>query len=159
VWTFGLPSRFSAAVVESRRVSAEGIILEWRGALSDQEMAELIASHGGAPVRGWWDQIRPHSYGWVTARSSAGLLVGFVNLVTDGGDHAFLVDTKTRGSFQRKGIATDVVRFATDHARAAGCEWLHVDFGSQLRRFYLDACGFQPTDAGLIHLRPPANAR
>jgi hypothetical protein len=35
---------------------------------------------------------------------------------------------------------------------AAGCEWLHVDFEPELRRFYLDACGFRPTDAGLIRL-------
>jgi len=35
----------------------------------------------------------------------------------------------------------------------AGCEWLHVDFDDDLRRFYFDACGFSPTDAGLIALR------
>jgi hypothetical protein len=37
-------------------------------------------------------------------------------------------------------------------ARAAGCEWLHVDFEDHLRRFYLGACGFTPTNAGLIEL-------
>jgi ribosomal protein S18 acetylase RimI-like enzyme len=86
----------------------------------------------------------------------AGSIVGFVNVVTDGGDHAFLIDAKTRGTFQRRGIATEVVRFATDYARAAGCEWLHVDFEDALRPFYFNACGFQPTDAGLIRLRSPA---
>jgi hypothetical protein len=141
-------------VVESSRSLADGVTLEWRGPLSDKEMVDLIGSYCGEPVRGWWDQIRPHSFGWVTARASDGLIVGFVNLVTDGCDHAFLIDTKTRGTFQRKGIATEVVRFATDHARAAGCEWLHVDFDHELRSFYFDACGFEPTDAGLIHLRP-----
>ena len=38
------------------------------------------------------------------------------------------------------------------HARAAGCEWLHVDFDPELAPFYLGACGFERTDAGLIHL-------
>jgi hypothetical protein len=37
-------------------------------------------------------------------------------------------------------------------ARAAGCEWLHVDFDDHLRSFYFDACGFTPTNAGLIAL-------
>jgi hypothetical protein len=46
-----------------------------------------------------------------------------------------------------------VVAFAADHARAAGCEWLHVDFDDELRAFYLEACDFEPTAAGLIHLR------
>jgi hypothetical protein len=32
------------------------------------------------------------------------------------------------------------------------CEWLHVDFEDHLRAFYFDACGFEPTNAGLIGL-------
>lgn len=86
-----------------------GIVLHWRGELTDAEMCDLIASYGGSPVSGWWDHIRPHSHGWVTARTADGELAGFVNVVTDGGDHAFLIDTKTRGSLQRQGIATRVV--------------------------------------------------
>ena len=81
------------------------------------------------------------------------MLVGFVNVTSDGGDHAFLIDTKTRGAFQRRQVGTRVVAFAAQHVKAAGCEWLHVDFDADLRPFYFDACGFQPTDAGLIDLR------
>jgi ribosomal protein S18 acetylase RimI-like enzyme len=126
--------------------------LEWRGELTDDEMVDLVDSYGGNSLAGWWDRVRPHSFGWVTARTSDGLLVGFVNVVSDGGDHAFLVDTKTRGSFQRRGIGTRVVALAVEHARAAGHEWLHVDFDPHLREFYFEACGFEPTDAGLIRL-------
>ena len=118
-------------------------------------MLELVASYGGTPAPGWWDRIRPHSFGWVTARTRDGLLVGFVNVVSDGGDHAFLIDTKTRGSFQRRGIGVRVVAVAAEHARSAGHEWLHVDFDPHLRGFYFGACGFEPTDAGLIRLNRP----
>jgi GNAT superfamily N-acetyltransferase len=79
-------------------------------------------------------------------------LVGFVNVAWDGGDHAFLIDTKTRVDRQREGIGTLVVRAAIEDARAAGCEWLHVDFRPELRPFYVAACGFRETDAGLFHL-------
>lgn len=127
----------------------------WRGELTDAEMVELVESHGGNATPGWWDSIRPHSFGWVTARDHDGLLVGFVNVVSDGCDHAFLLDTKTRGDRQRSGIGRRVVELAAEHARSAGHEWLHVDFGPELRPFYLDACGFQATDAGLIRLRQP----
>ena len=34
----------------------------------------------------------------------------------------------------------------------AGCEYLHVDFEDHLRPFYLGACGFAPTNAGLLSL-------
>jgi GNAT superfamily N-acetyltransferase len=126
--------------------------LSWRGDVSDAELVELIDSHGGNSVPGWWNQIRPHSLGWVSARSVDGRLVGFVNVAWDGGDHAFLLDTKTRGDHQHRGIGTSVVQFATRHAKAAGCEWLHVDFVPELALFYFQSCGFRPTEAGLIHL-------
>lgn len=113
-----------------------------------------MEAHGGNSEAGWWDRIRPHSLGWVTAREEgSGVLVGFVNVAWDGGDHAFLIDTKTRASHQRRGIATAVVARAVQEARAAGCEWLHVDFTDDLAPFYFDACGFRPTAAGLIALR------
>lgn len=128
------------------------VTYSWRGHVSDDELFELVVSHAGTPEHGWWDEIRPHSLGWVTARDGD-LLVGFVNVATDGSDHAFLLDTKARGDRQRSGIGTELVRVATDGARAAGCEWLHVDFQPEHRTFYVDACGFAPTDAGLIRLR------
>lgn len=131
----------------------DGLILRWRGQLGDEEMVDLVASHGGKPAPGWWDQIRPHSLGWVAARFGDGIVVGFVNVVSDGGDHAFLIDTKTRSTYQRRRVGTRVVKFAAQHAKAAGCEWLHVDFDDHLATFYFGACGFEPTNAGLINLR------
>lgn len=134
-------------------MTLSGLTLRWRDPVTDQELFDLTRSYHGRATAGWWDQIRPHSLGWVTARLADGALVGFVNIAWDGGDHAFLLDTKTRPDRQRRGIATAVVRLAAQRARGAGCEWLHVDFDSQHRSFYLDACGFQGTsDAGLIHL-------
>lgn len=124
----------------------------WRGPLTDAEMVDLVVSYGGRAAVGWWDQIRDHSLGWVTARAGDGTLVGFVNVAWDGGDHAFLIDTKTRAGHQHRGVGTAVVRRAAEHAKAAGCEWLHVDFEPDLANFYFDACGFRRTDAGLIHL-------
>ncbi|MBA2462384.1 MAG: GNAT family N-acetyltransferase [Actinobacteria bacterium] len=137
--------------VQSELVSA-GVTYRWRGPLTDAEMVTLVDAHGGRSANGWWDRIRPHSLGWVTARVGDATLVGFVNVVSDGGDHAFLIDTKTHGAHQHNGIGTRVVRFAARHAKAAGCEWLHVDFERDLGPFYFDACGFRPTEAGLIHL-------
>lgn len=125
----------------------------WRGELTDGELVALTESHGGRSEDGWWDRIRPHSLGWATARTDAGELVGFANVAWDGSDHAFLLDPKVRPDYQRRGIGTELVRIAARHAEGAGCEWLHVDFEDDLGPFYLDACGFAPTQAGLVHLR------
>ncbi len=133
-------------------VGVGGVRYRWRGSLTDAEMVGLVRAHGGRAVQGWWDQIRAHSLGWVTARTADDAVIGFVNVAWDGGDHAFLLDTKTDNVFQHKGIGTRLVEVAARHAKAAGCEWLHVDFDPDLEPFYLDACGFRPTNAGLIHL-------
>jgi hypothetical protein len=69
------------------------ITYAWRGELTDDERVELVDSYGGHSAKGWWGQIQPHSLGWVSVRSSAGALIGFVNVAWDGGDHAFLIDT------------------------------------------------------------------
>jgi ribosomal protein S18 acetylase RimI-like enzyme len=130
-----------------------GVTCEWRGAITDAELVELVESHGGRPVAGWWDRVRPHSLGWVVSRLADQRVAGFVNVAWDGGDHAFLLDTKVRASLQRRGIGTALVAVAVEHSRAAGCEWLHVDWVEPLTAFYMAACGFRPTAAGLIHLR------
>jgi len=134
---------------------SDGTLYAWRAPITDAEMVTLVESHGGSAVAGWWDQIRPHSLGWASARLVQGPLVGFVNVAWDGGDHAFLLDTKVASAHQRQGVATELVRMAVEHARAAGCEWLHVDFADDaLGRLYFDACGFERTNAGTIRLRP-----
>ncbi len=130
-----------------------GVGFEWRGSISDSELVALTFSHGVRSQVGWWDRVRACSLGWVTARLPDGTVAGFVNVAWDGGHHAFLIDTKVRGDLQRQGIGTELVRVAVQHAREAGCEWLHVDFTEDLRAFYFDACGFRSTDAGLIALR------
>ncbi|TNM67194.1 GNAT family N-acetyltransferase [Streptomyces sp. NP160] len=126
--------------------------LAWRAPVTDAELVALTLAYGGRAPPGWWGRRRPHSLGWVTARDEGGELVGFVNVAWDGADHAFLIDTKTHPRFQRRGLGTAVVRRAAQEARAAGCEWLFVDFEPHLAAFYLDACGFRTTAAGLVHL-------
>lgn len=130
----------------------EDLDIDWRRLVTDAELDELTASHDGSTEPGWWDRVRDHSLGWVTARTESGQLVGFVNVAWDGGDHAFLLDTKTRSNHQRQGLGTAVVQRAVEGTRAGGCEWLFVDYQPHLEQFYVGSCGFRPTAAGLVHL-------
>lgn len=92
------------------------------------------------------------SLGRVTARDDQGL-VGFVNVIWDGQVHAFIEDTLVAHRARRQGIGKSLLAVATENSKGAGCEWLHVDFDDHLKSFYFDACGFRPTNAGLIQLR------
>jgi GNAT superfamily N-acetyltransferase len=125
----------------------------WRG---DFDSADLEKLHAAGFERepadyDWRAQVEDHSLGWVTARDGEEL-TGFVNVVWDGATQAFILDTLVATEARRSGVGQQLIAVAVDEARAAGCEWLHVDFDDHLRSFYFDACGFEPTNAGLIAL-------
>jgi GNAT superfamily N-acetyltransferase len=71
----------------------------------------------------------------------------------DGGVHAFVLDTLVAADRRRHGIGRGLLDVAARESRAAGCEWLHVDFEDELSTFYVSVCGFEPTPAGLLALR------
>jgi GNAT superfamily N-acetyltransferase len=129
------------------------ITYEWRGDFDNAAVNALHAEafdHAQISID-WHTRVHRHSLGWVSARKD-GRLVGFVNVVWDGGVHAFILDTMVAQDLRKTGVGTELVTTAARGARSANCEWLHVDFEEHLRPFYFDACGFKATDAGLISL-------
>lgn len=106
-----------------------------------------------------WPGHEARAFGAVLTRSLGYLgafagdaLVGFVNVAWDGGAHAFLLDPTVHPDYRRRGLGLRLVREAAALARAAGVEWLHVDYEPHLQAFYV-AAGFRPTAAGLLRLR------
>src|SRR5580658_5845962 len=126
---------------------------QWRGPVRNRELNALHAEGSGTPPLNddWEAQIARHSLGWVCARDEAEL-VGFVNVAWDGGVHAFILDTLVTARVRNQGVGTGLIAVAAENARAAGCEWLHVDFDDHLRPFYFGSCGFTSTNAVLIAL-------
>ncbi|WP_372411484.1 GNAT family N-acetyltransferase [Streptomyces luteireticuli] len=129
------------------------ITYEWRGDFDNAALDALHAEGFNHRTLGvdWLAQVHRHSLGWVCARHD-GDLVGFVNVVWDGGVHAFVLDTVVATAHRRSGVGVELVAEAARQARTARCEWLHVDFEDDLRSFYFEACGFRPTPAGFIAL-------
>jgi GNAT superfamily N-acetyltransferase len=132
------------------------ITFEWRGAFTNAEVNALHAEAFETKVFdesewNWAELVHRHSLGWVVARDGADL-VGFVNVLWDGLVHAWLQDVMVAAMARGQGIGTALVRRSRDGAKAAGCEYLHVDFDDHLSTFYYDACGFTPAKAGLITL-------
>ncbi|AJF65244.1 GNAT family N-acetyltransferase [Streptomyces vietnamensis] len=124
--------------------------VEVDGPLSGDELNALF--------RASWPGHQDTDFGPVLARSllrvtarRAGRLVGYVNVVGDGGVHAFLLDTTVHPDERRQGLGVTLVRTAAEAARARGAHWLHVDFEPHLAAFH-ERCGFRPTAAGLMNL-------
>lgn len=78
-------------------------------------------------------------------------LVGFTNVIGDGGVRAFLLDTTVHPEARRQGIGVQLVRCAGEEARLRGARRLHVDHVPELTGFYA-RCGFTPTAAGILQL-------
>src|SRR5262245_56019409 len=104
-----------------------GVVLMVRQPLTDAELNALFANAwpDHRPVR--FGPVLQRSLTWIVARWG-NRLVGFVNVATDGGIHAFLLDTTVHPDVQRHGIGRRLVVTAADQARASGVTWLHVDY-------------------------------
>ena len=132
------------------------ITYAWRGPFTNHEIHALHAAAFQTRLFdesewNWVEQTRRHSLGWVVARDGE-RFVGFANVLWDGLVHAFIEDVMVDAACRHRGIGVGVVHAARDGAQAAGCEFLHVGFDEDLRDFYIDACGFEPTLGGLIEL-------
>jgi ribosomal protein S18 acetylase RimI-like enzyme len=132
------------------------IVYEWRGGVTSTELNELHAEAFGHRLFtdaewDWLTQIQEHSLGWATARDDEDL-VGFLNVITDGLVHAWIQDVIVARSVRHMGIGRSLVETAIVAASATDLEWLHVDFDDDLKAFCIDACGFEPSNAGLMDL-------
>ncbi len=132
-----------------------------RGDVADDDLSALHARAFGAPSAParWRRRLERHSLTWILALEGE-RLVGFVNVAWDGGAHAFLLDAVVDPADQGSRVGRALVRRAALEAARAGCAWLHVDFEEDLAPFYLDACGFRSTAAGVLRLRdePPGRS-
>jgi ribosomal protein S18 acetylase RimI-like enzyme len=130
------------------------VIVRPSAELSHEALAELlrVSWPGGVAARFDLDW----SLCWASAHVGE-RLIGFVNVVGDGGAHAFILDTTVHPDFRRHGIGLELVRCAAEEARDRGAEYLHVDFAREHAGFYR-RCGFRPTAAGLLRLAQPEHA-
>ncbi len=124
------------------------------GPVDDEELTALHQQAFRASGSGfvpWSRRLQRHSICWVTAHEGE-RLVGFVNVIGDGGAHAVLLDTVVAPAYQRRGIGRGLVVRAIDEARTLGCHWLHVDYDHRVADFYERVCGFGAVGAGVVRL-------
>lgn len=135
-------------------ITEAAIRYEWRGAAEEIELDWLHAEAYDHPPTSapWQRQLESCSLGWVCARLEEEL-VGFTNVIWDGGSHAVLLNTMVLPSEQRQGVGSEIVRVAAEEAKRSGCEWLHADFDRSIATFFLEQCGFAPAEAGILDLK------
>ncbi|MCX4750876.1 GNAT family N-acetyltransferase [Kitasatospora sp. NBC_01287] len=125
-------------------------VLAVRPELTDVELNELFGASWPAHRPTSFARMLSRSLTWIAARRGS-RLIGFVNVVGDGGAHAFVLDTTVHPDERRQGLGIRLVRAAAEAAKTHGAQWLHVDYEPHLESFY-EQCGFRPTAAGLMRL-------
>ncbi len=118
--------------------------------VSDDALNDLFRSS--------WDGHAKRSFRSVLAKSLLYVcaykceeLVGFVNVASDGGQHAFILDTCVRKKHRCLGIGKSMVCLAIEEASRRNITWIHVDYEPHLSGFYR-SCGFQPSHAGVLQV-------
>jgi ribosomal protein S18 acetylase RimI-like enzyme len=118
--------------------------------IAEPALNELFSRAWGGPAHASYARVLARSLVYVAA-FVGDQLVGFANVATDGGVHAFILDPTVDPEFQRRGIGTALVQLAARESGVRGCEWLHVDYELHLAPFY-SAAGFRSTTAGVMRL-------
>ncbi len=139
----GLPSPDDPATGDVR--------YEWRATFSNHDVNALHAQAFAHPELDidWRAQVERHSLGWVCATDASNGLASSASSTSPGtagstpSSSTPLVEQRLR----RIGVGRGLLEVAERQSRAAGCEWLHVDFEEERRDFYLGSCGFI-SDAG-----------
>lgn len=92
---------------------------------------------------------------WATAsgRDAAGALVAWCGLLSDGAEHAILLDVMVHPAWQGRGVGKALIRAAVAHCRARGIPIVHVDFLPGVQGFYA-ACGFAIGLGGILEFSP-----
>lgn len=124
------------------------------GPVDDEELTTLhrqAFKAGNEAFIPWSRRLQRHSICWVTAHAGQ-QLIGFINVIGDGGAHAVLLDTVVAPTYQRRGIGQGLVARAVEEARTLGCHWLHVDYDYRVADFYERICGFDSIGAGVVRL-------
>ena len=97
---------------------------------------------------GKYDQALARSYTHFIVRHES-LLIGFLNVISDGVANAFLVDLLILPAFQKKGIGKALIKQAVAELTSDGIQCIQVTFSEELEEFY-KKCGFYIFKAGII---------
>lgn len=80
---------------------------------------------------------------------AGGKLVGFIEVVSDGVDDAYIRNLIVHPDYQRQGIGLKLLQMTKERIRADGIKTVNLLFEPELARFYQKA-GFRIVSGGLI---------
>jgi ribosomal-protein-alanine N-acetyltransferase len=135
-----------------RRGAPPEIELRWRPRTTPRALERLRASVGFEALGERAERFQHGCFASAAALGPGRDLVAWCGVVSDGAQHAVLVDVMVDRRFQLRGIGRRLVEFTLEQLRAEGLGIVHVDFVPELANFY-ERCGFRVGLAGIVSFR------
>ena len=91
------------------------MLIERNGVLDASELNVLFSKHNWQVSN--LEQLKTaigNSWGWITARSNSGELIGFVQVISDGIRHAYILKMIVNPDFRRMGVGTKIMEELMD---------------------------------------------
>ena len=123
-------------LVEKPEIEAEELALLRRSVSWDGEPEQLKQTIG-------------RSYFWAGC-FAAGELVGYIEVISDGVDDAYIRNLIVHPEYQRKGLGLKLLELATGRIKADGIKMTNILFEPELASFYRKA-GFMIISGGVIN--------
>jgi GNAT superfamily N-acetyltransferase len=130
------------------------------GRVTDDEINGLRKAVKWDFTKGSYSASLPKAYAYFTARDRR-RLAGFVSLVSDGLNDAFLVDLMVHPDYQRRNVGLNLVMAAAKLVRSKGIQCLQTTFNPWNAKFYRK-CGFHILKGGIMdfkHMRVDTKTR
>jgi ribosomal protein S18 acetylase RimI-like enzyme len=124
------------------------IEFQQEGFVEDEEIRRLRTSVG------WDNNIPSHSklkkclFTYITARIK-GKLVGYMNVLSDGSEDAYLQDLMVHPKYQKRGIGSELLKRAIKYLQQNRVRAIQVIFDPEAEDFY-KRFGFNIVKAGII---------
>jgi len=134
-----------------------GLVVIRQASLSGVSVEQLRAAVGWDRMDGLYDRILTQSYTHFSVMGNS-MLIGFMNVLSDGIADATLLDLMVHPTYQGKGLGKALVEHAVRELIADGIQFIQVVFEPSLENFYR-ACGFSIIKAGVIDRNDPNRMR
>ena len=121
------------------------------GKVSDYEINALRKAVGWDFTEGSYNVSLPKAYAYFIVRASR-KLVGFVSIISDGVNDAFLIDLMVHPDYQKKNIGYNLVMSAAKLIKAKKIQCLQVTFNPGNWKFY-KKCGFHIFKGGIMDFK------
>ena len=99
-----------------------------------------------------YESILKEHFAYYTVRSDDSNLIGYMSVISDGINNAFLVDLMVHPEYQKAGLGISIVRTAIADLKQACIRCVQVTFDDDLKPFYKQ-CGFHIFSGGIIDFK------